>query len=162
MSLPHEILHNGTFQHPGRPSQPVNTERVRNYLLSNKQAQSTQFIKAHVACALPELTPGQEVLFRSLVDSKYIPGTIINKATMLCSYYIEAQGKRYHRIREHLQSIHPNLPPTQHHPYPHSPSIRFPFPTFPSQTPCLNAFHKPHYQDLHHTPLVTYPIHPRP
>ena len=28
MPLPHDILHNRTFLHPGRPSQPVNVERV--------------------------------------------------------------------------------------------------------------------------------------
>ena len=60
MSLPPEILHNMTFQHPGRPSQPVNMERVRDYLLSHKQAQSTQFNKAHEAHALPELTQARK------------------------------------------------------------------------------------------------------
>ena len=95
MPLPCEILHNRTFQCPSRPSQPVNMERVQDYLLSCKQAQCTHFNKAHGVCALPELIQGQEVLFRSPVDGEYIPGTIIHKAIMPHSYLIEAHGKWY-------------------------------------------------------------------
>ena len=133
--------------------------RVRNYILSHKQAQSTQFKKANRAHALPELTPGQEVLFRSLVDSKYIPRTIINKATMPYSYYLDAQGKRYHRTREHLWPIHPNLPPAQHC-LTHTPSLTYP--TSLSLTPCPNTFPKHYYQDPHQNPPVKYPIHSMP
>ena len=95
MPSPCEILHNRTFQCPGRPSQPVNMERVRNYLLSHKQAQGTLCNKVHWAHTLPELTPGQEVLFRSLVDSEYIPGTITDKANALhavTTYRPKARG----------------------------------------------------------------------
>ena len=47
MPAPHEILHNRTIQQPGRPSQPVNMEKVRNFLIAKRQAQCDQFNKAH-------------------------------------------------------------------------------------------------------------------
>ena len=81
MPSPREILHNRTIQCPGRPSQAVDMEKIRNFLLSRKQAQCDQFNKSHGACALPEFLPGQEVLFGSPLDDEYIPGTIIEKAT---------------------------------------------------------------------------------
>ena len=40
-------------------------------------------------------------------------GTIIEKAPVLQSYFIKAQGKKYRRTREHVQPIHLNLPPPQ-------------------------------------------------
>ena len=95
-------------------------EKIRNFLISRKQAQCDQFHKAHGAQALPELPPGQEVLFRSTSDDEYIPGAILEKATVLHSYIIEAQGKRYCRTREHVQPIHLNLPhPAQQQQNPH-------------------------------------------
>ena len=83
-------------------------EKVWNYLLSKKQTQKTHFNWAHGAREFPDLGPNQEVFFRSPADDKYIPGTIINKATKPHSYIIEAQGKQYHR--EHIRPIHPNIP----------------------------------------------------
>ena len=111
MPAPQEILDNRTIQHPGRPSHPVDLEKIRNYLTSRKQAQCHQFNKAHRARVLRELLPGQEVLFRSPADDEYIPGTIIEKATAPHSDIIEAQGKTYCRTREHVWLIHFNLPP---------------------------------------------------
>ena len=114
MPSSHEILHNRIIQHSGRLSQPVDMEKIRNFLISRKQAQFDQFNKSHEAQALPELPPGQEVLFRSPADDEYIPRTIKEKATAPCSYIIEAQGKRYHRTREQVPPIHFNLPPSAH------------------------------------------------
>ena len=84
-------------------------ESVRNYLLSRKQSQKVQIDRAHGVHELQELGPGQEVLFRSSGEDKYIPGTIIDRATVLSSCIMEAQGKQYHRTREHLRPIHINL-----------------------------------------------------
>ena len=124
MLSPWEILHNRTFQHPGRPSQPVDMESVRNYLLSHKQSQKAQFDKAHGAHDLPELGTGQEVLFWSPVKDEYIPWTMVNRATAPYSYVIEAQGKRYHGTREHLWPIHLNLPkPATQQPLPPKPKV---------------------------------------
>ena len=109
----HEILHNRTIQQPGRPSQPIHVEKVRNFLISRRQAQCDQFNKAHRVQALSELPPGQEVLFKSPADDEYIPGTITEKAPAQHSYMIEAQGKKYCRTREHVWPIHINLPPAQ-------------------------------------------------
>ena len=36
MPAPHEILHNRTIQQPGRPSQPVDMEKIRNFLISKR------------------------------------------------------------------------------------------------------------------------------
>ena len=113
MPSPCEILHNRSIQWPGRPSQPINMEQVRNFPISCRQAQCDQFNKAHGVQALPEFSPGQEVLFKSPADDEYILGTIIEKAPAPHSYYIEAQGKKYCRTREHVQPIHFNLPPPQ-------------------------------------------------
>ena len=121
MPSPYEILHNRTIQCSGRPSQPVDMEKIRNFLLSRKQAQCDQFNKSHWSHALPELPPGQEVLFRSPLDDDYISGTIIKKATAPHSYIIEAQGKRYCKTREHVLPIHINIsPPIHQQQNPHS------------------------------------------
>ena len=40
---PREILHNRTENHPGRPSQPVNMEDIRNYLISKKTTQKENY-----------------------------------------------------------------------------------------------------------------------
>ena len=102
------------------------------------------------------------MFLRSPVDNEYIPGTILNKAIAPHSYFIEAQGKRYHRIREHLWPIHPNLSPLHNINYLHNPNTKYTFPTFPSQTLSANTFPQTlHYQDLLYTPM-SYPIHPRP
>ena len=47
MPSPCEILHNRMLQHPGKPSQPVDMESVRNYLLSHRQSQKMYFDGAH-------------------------------------------------------------------------------------------------------------------
>ena len=90
MPSPHEILHNRMFQCLSKPSQPVDMESVRNYLLSHRQSQKTYFDRAHGVHGLTELGPGQELLFRSLVENEYIPGTIVRWATMQHSYIMEA------------------------------------------------------------------------
>ena len=102
----------GQSSWPGKPSQPIDLEKVRNFLISRRQAQCDQFYKAHGAWALSELPQGQEVLFRSPADDEYIPETILEKAPVPWSYIIEAQGKRYWRTREHVWPIHLNLPPS--------------------------------------------------
>ena len=113
MPTPREILHNRTIQWPGRPSQPVDMENIRNFLISKRQAQCDQFNKAHGVWALQELPPDQEVLFRSPASDEYIPGIIIEKAPVPQSYFIKAPGKKYCRTREQVQPIHLNLPPPQ-------------------------------------------------
>ena len=47
MTSPYEILHNRSIQQPGRPSQPIDMEQVRNFLIFHRQAQCDQFNKAH-------------------------------------------------------------------------------------------------------------------
>ena len=69
----------------------------REYTIScslKKQSQKAHFDLSHDAI---ELGPGKEVMFRSPTADKYIPGTIVNKATNPCSVVLEAQGKQYHQ-----------------------------------------------------------------
>ena len=105
-----EILHNRTFQQPSKPSTPFDMEMVQNFLLSRKQSQKTHFDWSHGARELEELSPGQEVLFRSPADDKYKPGTTVDKATKPHSYIMEAQGKHYQWTREHMRPIHLYIP----------------------------------------------------
>ena len=88
-------------------------------MLLKKQAQNTHFDQAHGTRELPELGPGQEVLFMCPADDEYIPGTIIDKATEPHSYILEAQGIWFCRTREHIRPIHLNIPaPKQQPPKP--------------------------------------------
>ena len=113
-------------------------ESMRNYLLSKRQSQKAQFERAHGACELQELSPGQEVLFRSPGQDEYIPRTIVNRTTVQHSYIMEAQGKCYCRTREHLRPIHINLPsPKTHQPQPPNPK---PLPSCISK-PCFHSKH---------------------
>ena len=61
---------------------------------------------------------------------QYIPGTILDKITVPCSYTIEAQGKWYCRTREHIRPIHlripVNVPPNQWQTKPHTPQAQTP------------------------------------
>ena len=58
---------------------------------------------------LPELKPGQKILFLSPKDeNQYIEGTVTSKASTPRSYYLESQGKQYHRTRQHICAIDTN------------------------------------------------------
>ena len=60
---PREILHNQTEECPGHPSHPVDYEQVRNHLLDKKATQKEYHDKSHNAKPIPELKPGQKILF---------------------------------------------------------------------------------------------------
>ena len=58
---------------------------------------------------LPELKPGQKILFLSPKDeNQYIEGTVTSKASTPRSYYLESQGKQYCRTRQHIRAIDTN------------------------------------------------------
>ena len=60
--------------------------------------------RRHNAKDLPELHPGQPVLFLSPADvNAYIEGTITGPSTTPHSYMIEAQGRTYHCNRQHIR-----------------------------------------------------------
>ena len=89
-----EILYNRIEECPGRPSQPVDMEAVRSYLITKKVLQKENHDKAHNVRTLPELIQGQEVLFLSPADpNQYMEGIIITKAPQPRSYLTESQGK---------------------------------------------------------------------
>ena len=100
---PREILHNRTQDQPGQPSHPVDFEEVRNYLIVQKSTQKRHYDKRHNFRDLPELYPGQTVLFLSPADTNiYIEGTITGPSSTPHSYTIEAQGRIYCHNREHI------------------------------------------------------------
>ena len=110
MSLSREILYNRTIQHPERPLMPIYMGGIQNHLISKKQAQKQYFNKSHNTKPLPQLNPGQELLFLSPADqSSHTPNIIVDKALTLQSYTIEAQGKKYHRTREHICPIQQDI-----------------------------------------------------
>ena len=88
---PREILHICTEECPGQPSHPVNYEQVRNYLIDKKEVQK-KYDQSHNVKPLPELLPGQKVLFLSPKEqNQYIKGTITTKASIPRSYYIDTR-----------------------------------------------------------------------
>ena len=65
--------------------------------------QKKHYDKRHNIRDLPELHPGQAVLFLSPADTNiYIEGTITGPSTTPRSCNIEAQGRTYHCNREHI------------------------------------------------------------
>ena len=150
MAPPWEILHSRNFQHPGKPTTPVNMEQVHNYLLLKKEMQKTHFDRAHGARELQELSPSQEVLFWSLAEDEFIPGTIVDKAIPPCSYIIEVEGKCFHKTREHIRPIHLNIPVP-------STSEQFPMHSAktlqPSHIPKPNPHHKSVPQPKKYLPI---------
>ena len=113
---PREILHNQTEECPGHPLHPVSYEQVRNYLLDKKATQKEYHDKSHNAKPLPELKPGQKVLFLSpREENQYIEGTITTKASTPRSYYIEYQGKTYCHTCQHICTINTEIPVSQDH-----------------------------------------------
>ena len=108
---PREILHNRTKDRPGQPPRPVDFEEVRNYLIAQKSMQKKHYDKRHNVRNLPELYPGQAVLFLSPADTNiYVEGTITGPSTTPRSYNIEAQGRTYRCNREHIQPINIDNP----------------------------------------------------
>ena len=65
MPSPRDILHNWAQEHLGQPSQPVNFKEICKYLISKKALQKENHSKLHNTRSLPELHPGQGVLFLS-------------------------------------------------------------------------------------------------
>ena len=63
-----EILHNHTEECPDRYSHPVNFEEIRIYLIEKKATQKKYHDKSHNIKLLPELKPGQQVLFLSTIE----------------------------------------------------------------------------------------------
>ena len=112
---PQEILHNCTEDRPGKPSQPVNFEQIRNYLIIQKEVQKDNYDQRHQAKPLPELWPGQEVLFLNPAEnkSKYIQGTILSPSSTTRSYKIEANGRIYCHTRQHICRINVITPFTR-------------------------------------------------
>ena len=73
--------------------------------------------QSHNVKPLPELKPGQKILFLSPKDeNQYIEGTVTSKASTPRSYYLESQGKQYHCTRQHIHAIDINASQDQQQP----------------------------------------------
>ena len=80
---PREIFLNRTQDQPGQPSHLIDFEEVRDYLIVQKSTQKRHYNKRHNIRDLPELHPGQAVLFLSPADTNiYIEGTITGPSTI--------------------------------------------------------------------------------
>ena len=116
-------------------------------------------------------------MFLSPAEHEYIPRTIVDRASTLHSYNIEAQGRQYHRTREHFRPIYlsifnplfPNLKPKpqtlkpSHIPKPPPPNTALPHTTpsihsFPKAPPCFPCRHIPGHSSLLFPSL--YPLPP--
>ena len=76
-----------------------------------KLTQKRYYDKRHNVRDLPELYPGQAVLFSSPEDTNiYIEGTITGPSTTPCSYNIEAPGRTDCHNREHIQPLNIDNP----------------------------------------------------
>ena len=103
---PREILHNCTEKKPGHTPHAVDYEEIRNYLLDKKSTQKRYHDQSHNVKPIPELKPGQKILFLSPKDeNQYIEGTVTSKASTPRSYYLESQGKQYCHTRQHIRAI---------------------------------------------------------
>ena len=71
---------------------------------------------------LPELTPGQKVLFLShKQQNQCIEGTVTTKASTPRSYFAESQGKTYCHTCQHICTINIDIPDSQDHQQEHIP-----------------------------------------
>ena len=114
-TIPREILHNCTEERPGKPSQPVNFELIRNYLIVQKELKTENHDRRHQVKPLPELQPRQQVLFLNCTDNKseYIKGTILSQASTPRHYKTEANGRIYHCTRQHICTNNADTPFTR-------------------------------------------------
>ena len=92
------------------------------------------------------------------MTDEYIPGTTVNKASTLCSYMEEAQGKCYYRTREHTRPIHLNIP---------QPAVKTPNPScIPKPQPQPKILPQPKWPkqyiplSLKHLPCIPTAIYP--
>ena len=124
-------------------------EDIRNYLISKKTTQKENYDKHHNTKPLPDITPGQKVLFLSPAEpNQFIEGTITSHASTPRSYIIESQGRNYRRNRQHIRPLNPIITrpspdshtfitrpsPTQHQPDSHvNPTITRPSPASPAE-----------------------------
>ena len=68
--------------------------------------------RTHNAQPLPELYPGQDVLFLSPSKcNSYIQGTIVSPAYTPRSYIIQCKGRQFHRTRQQICPLHHDTPP---------------------------------------------------
>ena len=67
---------------PGQTPHAVDYEEIRNYLLDKKSTEKRYHDQGHSMKPLPELKPGQKILFLSPKDeNQYIEGTVTSKAS---------------------------------------------------------------------------------
>ena len=152
-------------------------EDIRNYLISKKTTQKENYDKHHNTKPLPDITPGQKVLFLSPAEpNQFIEGTITSHASTPRSYIIESQGRSYCRNRQHIRPLNPIITrpspdsntvitrpspdsntvitrpsPTQHQPDSHvNPTITRPSPAPPARTTTRFPHKTKHFRTIRH------------
>ena len=89
---------------------PVDMDMVQDYLITKKLMQKKHFDKSHGGRPLSTLITSQKVLFLSPADQcSYVPSTFIETVSIPRSSLIKAQGKWYHRSREHIHPLQQDL-----------------------------------------------------
>ena len=143
-----------------KPSQSVDMESVRNYLLSHRQSQKTYFNRGHGAHDLIELGPGQEVLFRSLIKDEYIPGTIVKQATVPSQLHHGGPKQKVLQNKGTHVAYPPQYPQYCTDPVTTPKGQTLPSPAFPSLTPNTNTLHAIPHSQAHVQSPTCYIHHP--
>ena len=91
MPSPQVILHNRTKEFPWQVSKAVDFEDVQNYFIAKKATQKEYHCKRQTAVPLPELYPGQDILFLSPDQpNTYILSTMISPAPQPGNYILKS------------------------------------------------------------------------
>ena len=123
-------------------------EDIRNYLISKKTTQKENYDKHLNTKILPDITPGQKILFLSPAEPhQYVEGTITSHASTPRSYIIESQGRSYCCNRQHICPLNPII--TRPSPVKQPDSYTNTVITRPSPTE--------HQPDSHINPTITRP-----
>ena len=110
--FPSEILHNRTQDQPGQPPPPYQFWGSQKFFDNTDFSPKEHHDRRHNTKDLPELHPGQQVLFLSPTDANsYIEGTITGPATTPHSYMLQALGRTYCHNRHHIHPIHTDTIP---------------------------------------------------
>ena len=100
-------MDNCTIQKPGKPSVPVDMG-LPDSEEANAKEEFWQ-VPWHETPVNPLPQPGSDICFPQQTSDSYVPSTIIGTVSTPRSYLINAQGKQFHRSREHIHPLQQDL-----------------------------------------------------